>query len=636
MKNIMYFILFLITIIIINPKHSYATEVCIPDNKPVIHNLPDQFEYEIDSPEPDWLEGVYLTDSCGKQIVNTSSISITKSSDFDLNKENDEENPYTIFFHAQNTTEERPVFVYYDITPPILIGPIHITVEVNDFDFDFLKGFTATDNKDSTVQEKIEYDFNPEELVREIGIYIVIYSVLDNHGNKTELEVTIEVVDTTPPEMTGVSDLTIEVHTDLSLYDWWEGIIVTDNSQKEVDKEVVYDINSAKLGKYEVLYRVTDHVGNKTEQTINVHIVDTTPPEILNIGDIKININNTENINWIEGVKIIDNYDGEMSIDYLIVDCSDVNLEKPGIYSLRFIAIDSNGNKVVEVISVRVFDDDIPMIHNLKDLRIKVNSNFDFLEGITATDPTDGDITDRIILYDQYVNLSKIGTYFLTYIVFDRSGNPYSETIKVTVYDDSIPEINGTRDLTLEVFTVFTRDDFLEGVSAYDLYDGDLTNEIIVDYSEVNFEVLGTYLVRYSVTDSSENETYIEIYVHIVDTTKPVLIGIQDKITIYEGEEIDLLAGVEAIDNYDGNLTVQIRVVGNYNIHQSGSYLIRYEVEDFSGNMTFKYMELIVVAPIVDDGVKNKTDYTNYYIISVIAVSLIGAGAIGILTRRRK
>ncbi len=122
--------------------------------------------------------------------------------------------------------------------------------------------------------------------------------------------------------------------------------------------------------------------------------------------------------------------------------------------------------------------------------------------GYTATDNCDGDITANVLVAGS-VNNTVLGSYTLHYNVGDSSGNPAEEkTRTVRVVDTTAPAITllGDNPMTLEVGTPYTE----PGSIATDNYDGDITANVVVTGS-VDHTTLGTYTLRYNVTDSSGN-----------------------------------------------------------------------------------------------------------------------------------
>ena len=68
------------------------------------------------------------------------------------------------------------------------------------------------------------------------------------------------------------------------------------------------------------------------------------------------------------------------------------------------------------------------------------------------------------------------------------------------------------------------------------------------------------------------------------DSTAPELNVPSDDLIVEAGSAADLLAGVTATDDVDGDVTDNIEVVGNLDINKPGRYIIRYVVSDANGN----------------------------------------------------
>ncbi|ERJ13627.1 carbohydrate binding domain-containing protein [Haloplasma contractile] len=70
------------------------------------------------------------------------------------------------------------------------------------------------------------------------------------------------------------------------------------------------------------------------------------------------------------------------------------------------------------------------------------------------------------------------------------------------------------------------------------------------------------------------------------DTSAPELTGIED-VTFYVGqEEFDILDGVTATDDIDGDITNNIETIGIVKSDIPGLYTVRYKIEDEAGNLT--------------------------------------------------
>lgn len=171
------------------------------------------------------------------------------------------------------------------------------------------------------------------------------------------------------------------------------------------------------------------------------------------------------------------------------------------------------------------------------------------------------------------VDESRLGTYEITYHA--RFGLwKKSVTRRVRVVDRVRPRIllfgsPGTYVLPGEEYQE-------EGFLAVDNYDGDLTDKVQI--------ICRHNMLIYSVTDSSGNRTEVERKIVHYDPVHP-------EITLLGGEEITLRAGEKyeepgytASDNLEGDLTAQVRISGEVNAYQAGTYILTYTVEDRFGN----------------------------------------------------
>lgn len=122
--------------------------------------------------------------------------------------------------------------------------------------------------------------------------------------------------------------------------------------------------------------------------------------------------------------------------------------------------------------------------------------------GYTATDNYDGNITASVVVTGS-VNQAVVGSYVLHYNVSDSSGNSAVEkTRTVNVVDTTAPVITllGDNPMSVEVGTAYVE----PGYTATDNYDGNITSNVVVTGS-VNHMVLGSYILHYNMSDSSDN-----------------------------------------------------------------------------------------------------------------------------------
>lgn len=143
-----------------------------------------------------------------------------------------------------------------------------------------------------------------------------------------------------------------------------------------------------------------------------------------------------------------------------------------------------------------------PILSGVDDLTIPFGEEFNPLQGVQAYDAEDGDITDQIIVEGK-VDIFTPGTYELFYQVTDSENQTTTATRIITV---ELPASSINQIPTIEVNDRIvkkgTNFDPLEGVQAYDVEDGDITNQIKVIHNNVNTNHVGTYQVIYEVMDS--------------------------------------------------------------------------------------------------------------------------------------
>lgn len=246
-----------------------------------------------------------------------------------------------------------------------------------------------------------------------------------------------------------------------------------------------------------------------------------------------------------------------------------------------------------------------PAIQGAKNQTIQLNSSFNALSGVTATDTAGNDATSKVKVSGT-VNTKKAGTYQITYKVTDAIGRTATKKVKITVKDTSTVVISA-KNQKVQLGTTF---DPLKGVTAKTKAGTDRTSTL--KYSgKVNTNKVGTYKITYSAKKVNGTKVTKTITVTVGDYKKPILKGVEDK-TIYttdvpEGENINLLDGVTATATNGKDLTSRIKVTGTVNPHKAGTYKVTYSVTNDSNLTTKKTVTYTVKQPdyVALQGIKN-------------------------------
>ena len=217
-----------------------------------------------------------------------------------------------------------------------------------------------------------------------------------------------------------------------------------------------------------------------------------------------------DSIDLLSLVKATDNEDGDITSKVKVSGSVDTN--KVGSYEIVYSVVDSGNLETTKTITITVIKDEDPVI-NASDKEVTINTEFDALDGVSATDKEDGDLTKKIKVIENTVDITKEGEYKIIYQVTDSYGNKTEKEIKVTVLKDQDPVINVS---DKQVF-INSKFDELNNVTATDKEDGDLTCKIKVIENTVDTSKIGTYKVVYQVTDSNKNKTTKEITVEVVE-----------------------------------------------------------------------------------------------------------------------
>lgn len=255
-------------------------------------------------------------------------------------------------------------------SPVISLKNLATVVDGNIFvskgdDFDAKSYIVVNDEEDGEIPvDKVVVTGKVD--TKKVGTYNINYSVSDSEGEVTNLKQTVIVEEVANQEISKpiitimnngqeVDKIVVTKGDELDLSKY---ISAVDYLGGTINPEIIgsYDVNKA--GTYKLTVRATDRFNNVSEKSltlvvekkvINAPSMNAAPVIIAN--DVELVVG--DKFNELDNVKVIDEEDGEIPIDKVVVE-SDVDTTKVGNYKVIYSVTDSNGATTTKTINVKV------------------------------------------------------------------------------------------------------------------------------------------------------------------------------------------------------------------------------------------------------------------------------------------
>lgn len=214
------------------------------------------------------------------------------------------------------------------------------------------------------------------------------------------------------------------------------GVSAIDPEDGDITASVVISNVSLPLlqpGVYTILYNVSDSDNTPASQQQRVvTIADTLPPEMALNGQAEVVLECGSDTYTELGAQAYDQCDGALDVD---ISGDEVDELATGTYGIEYYAEDAAGFDVSLARTVHVVDTTGPVIYLLATNPVILDGGASYVEaGATAWDACEGDIpADTIIINNESVNSSVIGSYPVYYTASDSVGNCNTAILTVLV-----------------------------------------------------------------------------------------------------------------------------------------------------------------------------------------------------------
>lgn len=342
-----------------------------------------------------------------------------------------------------------------------------------------------------------------------VGLTTVTNTATDTSGNTSICIFTVTVTDTQSPVITCPSNIVLAA--DLGQCSRSNVIFIVtanDNCGPANVVSVPPSGSTFPVGVTTVTNTATDSHNNTSLCTFTVTVQDTQAPIIACPGNIVLAADpgQCSHANVTFNVSALDNCDGTVNV--LSVPASGSTFPV-GVTTVTNTAHDSHGNTNVCTFTVTIQDTNPPIV-TLNGAAVMTNECHTAFTDLGAT-ASDNCAATLPVITNSTVNANATGTYTISYVATDGSGNSTTNSRTVYIVDTTAPVVTV---LGSTPAFVLTNTSFVDlGATATDTCAGLLP---VATNSTVDITTAGTYTITYSAMDGSGNTGSAQRTVNVV------------------------------------------------------------------------------------------------------------------------
>jgi hypothetical protein len=262
-----------------NNSRVLPTQINVVDTTPPViidSSIPNTIEYD------DYRQYDY------EQLISTSDNHLISTVEYSLPYfENNISKPLGTFNASFIVTDRsgnqsshtRVVRIIDSVAPRFDINTTNLVVNYNQRNtFNYSQNVTNVfDNYDSS---QVTFRHSIQSNIVDPGTYPVTVTATDRSGNQTQRTYNARIVDSTPPSLTVIDSLTLNVNQISSFDPTSVFVSATDNHELRSIKYSSIDVLRNKIGNVNFVTTAVDESGNETKKSTTIRLVDTTRPTI--------------------------------------------------------------------------------------------------------------------------------------------------------------------------------------------------------------------------------------------------------------------------------------------------------------------------------------------------------------------
>jgi len=392
-----------------------------------------------------------------------------------------------------------------DTTKPIISPPADLVIEATG-------SLTSVELGKAIAMDEngIQLLVNNAPTLFPLGSSTIIWTAIDNSGNSASAIQQISIVDTTPPIIHSVPDITAEAVVP------YDNIIELQEPSADDLLGVISITNNAPqffpVGETIVTWTATDVGGNTASIEQKITVVDTTFPTLQIPADVVIEATSLDQ-NEVNLGEATSTDNGE-----IVSITNDAPEFFPlGETTVTWTAIDTSGNSASVTQTVTIVDTKKPGLSIPQDQTVEASS----LEGtlVEIGQAWAHDITGISSIVHDAPDVFPLGSTLIAWTVTDNHDNITTAYQRITVVDTTTPTIISPQDIVAEVI-----DPTMNYIGLGELNAADSVGiESVTNDKPITFS-FGSTTITWTVTDISGNISHATQVVTLVDTTDPEII----------------------------------------------------------------------------------------------------------------